>query len=124
MLRPIITASLLALLLASPSLGQTPAAAPAAPTELEQSGLTPPTLTSKGYTSGGEDVLVTQLIGNVCKTVELLALHGHGKHDGVHHLSELHGGGGFEQCPAINHHDVRVRHSARQQLGDIGATKP
>lgn len=57
MLRPLITASTLALLLASPSLGQT------ALTELEQSGLTPPTVLSQGYAAGGQDVLVTQLLG-------------------------------------------------------------
>ena len=62
MLRPVLTASVLALLLASPSMGQTPAIT-TAPTELQQSGLTPPTLTSEGYASRGEDVLVTQLLG-------------------------------------------------------------
>ena len=61
MLRPILTASVLALMLASPAIAQ----APAATTELEQSGLTPPTVLSRGYASGGEDVLVTQLIGQV-----------------------------------------------------------
>lgn len=63
MLRPILTASALTLLLASATLAQTPAVMPAAPTELEQSGLTPPTVLSQGYSTGGEDVLVTQLIG-------------------------------------------------------------
>lgn len=61
MLRPLITASALALLLAAPALGQAPAAS--APSELEQSGLTPPTVLSEGYATGGEDVLVTQLLG-------------------------------------------------------------
>ncbi|MHA6690848.1 PRC-barrel domain-containing protein [Devosia sp. A449] len=61
MLRPFLTATALALLLASPALGQ--AAAPVAPTELQQSGLTPPTVLSQGYAAGGEDVLVTQLLG-------------------------------------------------------------
>jgi hypothetical protein len=60
MLRPIATA--LALLLVAPALAQAPAAT-ATPTELEQSGLTPPTVTSQGYATGGEDVLVTQLLG-------------------------------------------------------------
>lgn len=60
MLRPILTASVLALLLAAPAQAQTPAAAPS---ELEQIGLTPPTVLSQGYATGGEDVLVTQLIG-------------------------------------------------------------
>ncbi|SEQ11800.1 PRC-barrel domain-containing protein [Devosia sp. YR412] len=62
MLRPILTASALTLLLASASLAQAPVIAPA-PTELQQSGLTPPTLMSQGYATGGEDVLVTQLLG-------------------------------------------------------------
>lgn len=61
MLRPVITASLFALLLASPALAQTPATV--APSELQQSGLTPPTVLSQGYATGGEDVLVTQLLG-------------------------------------------------------------
>lgn len=61
MLRPLFTASTIALLLCAPALGQAPA--PVAPTELEQSGLTPPTLLSEGYTTGGEDVLVTTLLG-------------------------------------------------------------
>jgi hypothetical protein len=57
MLRPLITASALALLLASPTAAQN------TPTELEQSGLTPPTVLSEGYSTGGEDVLVTGLLG-------------------------------------------------------------
>ena len=61
MLRPLVTASVLALLLAGPAFGQ--AAAPTAPTELEQSGLTPPTVLSEGYSTRGEDVLVTGLLG-------------------------------------------------------------
>src|SRR5690606_17296977 len=53
----------------SPALGQ--AAAPVAPTELQQSGLTPPTVLSQGYAAGGEDVLVTQLLGQtIYSTVE------------------------------------------------------
>jgi hypothetical protein len=35
----------------------------AAPTQLEQSGLTPPTVLSEGYVEGGTDILVTQLLG-------------------------------------------------------------
>ena len=62
MLRPLLTASALAMLLASPTLAQAPAT-PAAQTELQQSGLTPPTVLSQGYATGGEDVLVTQLLG-------------------------------------------------------------
>ncbi|KQX40426.1 hypothetical protein ASD04_07315 [Devosia sp. Root436] len=57
MLRPLITVPALAMLLVAPALGQ------AAPTELEQSGLTPPTVLSEGYATGGEDVLVTSLLG-------------------------------------------------------------
>jgi len=58
MLRSLITTSAVALLLVNPALGQA-----AAPSELEQSGLTPPTVLSEGYATGGEDVLVTQLLG-------------------------------------------------------------
>ena len=61
MLRPFFTASALALLLSVPVFGQ--ALAPAVPTELEQIGLTPPTVLSQGYATGGEDVLVTALLG-------------------------------------------------------------
>ena len=61
MLHPLITIPAFALLLAGPAFGQ--ATAPAAPTELEQSGLTPPTVLSEGYATGGEDVLVTRLLG-------------------------------------------------------------
>lgn len=60
MLRPLFTAPALVLLLVGPALGQ---AAPSALTELEQSGLTPPTVLSEGYATGGEDVLVTRLLG-------------------------------------------------------------
>ena len=49
-----LTVSLFALLLASPILAQS---------ELQQSGLTPPTVLSQGYSVGGTDVLVTQLLG-------------------------------------------------------------
>jgi len=61
MLRSLVTASALALLLANPALAQV--GAPTTPTELEQSGLTPPTVLSEGYATGGEDVLVTRLLG-------------------------------------------------------------
>jgi hypothetical protein len=62
MLRPIASATLLTLLLAAPASAQT-ATTGTAPTELEQSGLTPPTVLSQGYATGGEDVLVTTLLG-------------------------------------------------------------
>lgn len=61
MLRPIIAPFALALVLVAPAFGQTPATT--APSQLEQSGLTPPTVLSEGYATGGEDVLVTQLLG-------------------------------------------------------------
>ena len=51
----------LALLLAGPALSQD--AAPTAPSELEQSGLTPPTVLSEGYSTRGQDTLVTRLLG-------------------------------------------------------------
>ncbi len=59
MLRSLVTAPALALLLLAPAFGQ--AAAPT--TELEQSGLTPPTVLSQGYAASGQDVLVTRLLG-------------------------------------------------------------
>ncbi|MBE0580372.1 PRC-barrel domain-containing protein [Devosia sp.] len=60
MLRSLVTApAMTLLLLLSPAFGQ--AAAPA--TELEQSGLTPPTVLSQGYAASGQDVLVTRLLG-------------------------------------------------------------
>ncbi len=59
MLRSLITAPAFAVLLIAPTFGQ--AAAPA--TELEQSGLTPPTVLSQGYAASGQDVLVTRLLG-------------------------------------------------------------
>jgi sporulation protein YlmC with PRC-barrel domain len=58
---PSLIAPALALLLITPALGQ--AAAPTAPTELEQSGLTRPTVLSQGYDASGQDVLVTHLLG-------------------------------------------------------------
>ena len=62
MLRLITTASALALLLATPSLAQD--VAPITPsTELQRSGITPPTVLSQGYAASGQDVLVTKLLG-------------------------------------------------------------
>lgn len=61
MLRSLTAAPAIALLLATSAFGQ--AATPAAPTELEQSGLTPPTVLSQGYAASGQDVLVTRLLG-------------------------------------------------------------
>ncbi len=60
MRRLLATAFLLAPLLAAPAYAQE---APAAPSELEQSGLTPPTILSEGFSSTGQDMLVTQLLG-------------------------------------------------------------
>lgn len=63
----LITASTLALLLALPGFAQD--AGPANPsTELERSGITPPTLLSEGYATSGEDILVTQLLGETVYT--------------------------------------------------------
>ncbi|QQR37223.1 PRC-barrel domain-containing protein [Devosia oryziradicis] len=59
MFRSLIAAGATALLLA-PAFGQ--AAAPTS-TQLEQSGLTPPTVLSQGYAASGQDVLVTRLLG-------------------------------------------------------------
>lgn len=65
-MRRLITASTLALL-ALPALAQD--VAPVAPsTELQRSGITPPTLLSEGYATGGEDILVTQLLGETVYT--------------------------------------------------------
>lgn len=61
MLRPLVSTAVLALVLVNPALGQE--ATTPAPTELEQSGLTPPTVLSEGYSTGGPDILVTQLLG-------------------------------------------------------------
>ena len=60
MRRLLATAFLLVPLLAAPAYAQE---APAAPSELEQSGLTPPTILSEGFSSTGQDMLVTQLLG-------------------------------------------------------------
>ncbi|MET3899624.1 sporulation protein YlmC with PRC-barrel domain [Devosia sp. UYZn731] len=51
------------LLLAAPALAQQAAPPAAAPSELEQSGLTPPTILSEGYSTHGQDTLVTRLLG-------------------------------------------------------------
>ena len=61
MLRPFTLPPALALLFMSPAFGQ--AITAAAPTELEQIGLTPPTVLSQGYATNGEDILVTNLLG-------------------------------------------------------------
>lgn len=61
MLHSLITAPALVLLLAAPALAQ--AIAPAVPSELAQSGLTPPTVLSQGYATGAQDILVTRLLG-------------------------------------------------------------
>jgi len=63
MLRTLFITTALALLLASPTLGQDAIPVPVAPTELEQVGLTPPTVLSEGYASQVQDVLVTRLLG-------------------------------------------------------------
>ena len=65
MLRPLIAASTLVMLLASTAIGQeVVVGAPApTPTQLEQSGLTPPTVMSEGYTNSDSDILVTKLLG-------------------------------------------------------------
>jgi len=60
MLPSLVTAPAIALLLITPAFGQ---AAPTQATELEQSGLTPPTVLSQGYAASGQDVLVTRLLG-------------------------------------------------------------
>lgn len=62
MRRLFTTASALVLLLATPGLAQdTGTTSPS--TELERSGITRPTLLSRGYASSGADILVTQLLG-------------------------------------------------------------
>lgn len=64
MLRHSVSVLALSTLLVVPSLSQEAAApAPAAQTELQQSGLTPPTVLSQGYTADGQDTLVTKLLG-------------------------------------------------------------
>lgn len=62
-MRHFVTVSALSLLLAMPAAAQDSAPAPTAPTELEQSGLTPPTVLSEGYATDDQDVLVTKLLG-------------------------------------------------------------
>ena len=64
-MRHILIAPALALLLTLPATAQDPAPAPATttPSELEQSGLTPPTVLSQGYAADDQDVLVTKLLG-------------------------------------------------------------
>ena len=57
--------STLALLTAAPALGQGTlgVGTGGGSTQLEQSGLTPPTVLSQGFTADGTDILVTQLLG-------------------------------------------------------------
>lgn len=63
-MRHFVTAPALVLLLALPAAAQDIApATPNAPTELEQSGLTPPTVLSEGYAADDQDILVTKLLG-------------------------------------------------------------
>ena len=64
-MRHILIAPALALLLTLPVAAQDAAPAPAttAPSELEQSGLTPPNVLSQGYAADDQDVLVTKLLG-------------------------------------------------------------
>jgi sporulation protein YlmC with PRC-barrel domain len=71
MLRHMSLVSITALLLVGPALAQNapiptlpaPPATSSEPTELEQSGLTPPTVLSQGYDTSGQDILVTMLLG-------------------------------------------------------------
>ena len=63
MRHPLLAISASVLLLATPALAQEAAPVPAAPSELEQSGLTPPTVLSQGYSTRGADTLVTRLLG-------------------------------------------------------------
>lgn len=66
MLRSALTATAIALLLAAPAHGQSatsPSLAPAPTTELEQAGLTPPTVLSQGYAVTGQDLLATKFLG-------------------------------------------------------------
>ncbi|SHE89397.1 PRC-barrel domain-containing protein [Devosia limi] len=63
MLRTLLISSALASLLVPSVLAQDVIPVPVAPTELEQVGLTPPTVLSEGYASQGQDVLVTRLLG-------------------------------------------------------------
>lgn len=65
MLRPLISASLLAIVLAQPALAQT---ADPLSTQLQQSGLTPPTVLSQGYTGDSQDTLVTKLLNQTVYT--------------------------------------------------------
>lgn len=66
-MRRLITASTLALMLTLPGLAQE-AGTIAPSTELERSGITPPTLLSEGFATSGEDILVTQLLGETVYT--------------------------------------------------------
>lgn len=57
----LLAAPALVLMLVAPAISQDTQLA--APTELEQSGLTPPTVLSQGYSTHGQDTLVTKLLG-------------------------------------------------------------
>jgi sporulation protein YlmC with PRC-barrel domain len=65
-MRPTIAAALVLAL--TPAAASAQSALPATSSQLEQSGLTPPTLLSEGYLAGGEDTLVTQLLGQTVWT--------------------------------------------------------
>lgn len=63
MIRSFTLASGLLLAIAAPVLSQDAGTGEITSTQLEQSGLTPPTVLSEGYQSGGTDTLVTMLLG-------------------------------------------------------------
>lgn len=65
-MRRISVAALILAATAVPALAQ--ATLPQTSTQLEQSGLTPPNVLSEGYSARGEDVLVTQLLGQTVWT--------------------------------------------------------
>mgnify|MGYP000341593118 CR=1 FL=1 len=67
MLRSLMTSTAWVLLLAPAALSQQPVT-PTAPSQLEQVGLTPPTVLSQGYVTGGQDMLVTQWLGETVFT--------------------------------------------------------
>tara|TARA_R110002020_G_scaffold19053_10_gene66130 strand:+ start:990 stop:1916 length:927 start_codon:yes stop_codon:yes gene_type:complete len=62
MLRHLILSTACGLVLTPVALAQQPVA-PGTPSQLEQIGLTPPTILSQGYATGGQDTLVTQWLG-------------------------------------------------------------
>jgi len=65
MQRPFIILCVLAPLLIGPAVAQN---APSGPSELEQSGLTPPTMLSQGYSASTQDLLVSMLLGDAVFT--------------------------------------------------------